>query len=135
MKTVISLDSFGEVGAKAKALGEAANVASSNALYKGALIIVPAAQAKAPRSLKHRGGRKRSPLHLADTIVAQKVSGNGMAGVTVAGGANGPTYYWKYLEYGTVKMAARPFFRPAALEKADEVSKVVQESLKEELGL
>ena len=26
----------------------------------------------------------------------------------------GDAFYWKYLEYGTVKMAARPFLRPAA---------------------
>ena len=102
MKTVLSLDSFGEVGAKAKALGDAANVAAANALYKGAQAIVPAAQAKAPRSLVHRTGRKRSPLHLADRIVAVKVDGTGVAGVTVDGGPNGTSFYWKYLEYGTV---------------------------------
>ena len=135
MKTVLSLDSFGEVGAKAKALGDAANVAAANALLKGAQAIVPAAQAKAPRSLVHRTGRKRSPLHLADRIVAAKMDGTGVAGVTVDGGPNGTSFYWKYLEYGTVKLAARPFFRPAALEKADEVSRIVQESLKDELGL
>ena len=58
-----------------------------------------------------------------------------MAGVTVAGGANGPSYYWKYLEHGTVKMAARPFFAPALEEKAVEVHQAVADELKEKLGL
>jgi HK97 gp10 family phage protein len=29
-------------------------------------------------------------------------------------GVQAPSYYWKFLEYGTVRMGARPFMRPAA---------------------
>lgn len=32
----------------------------------------------------------------------------------VVGVDNAEAYYWKFLEYGTVKMSARPMFRPAA---------------------
>ena len=131
--SVLNLESFGEVGKQAKALGDDAKGAISSALYKGAQMLVPTVKAKAPRSLKHRTGGKLSPLHLADTITADKALS--MAGVTVAGGANGPSYYWKYLEHGTVKMAARPFFAPALEEKAEEVHQTVADELKEKLGL
>lgn len=38
-------------------------------------------------------------------------------------GANSPTdpFYWRFLEFGTRKMAARPFLRPAAETKGQEV--------------
>ena len=32
----------------------------------------------------------------------------------VMGTADPQAFYWKFLEYGTVRMAARPFLRPAA---------------------
>lgn len=36
-------------------------------------------------------------------------------------------YYWRFLEFGTVKMSARPFLRPAAKSKGEEaVSKFMQ---------
>ena len=54
---------------------------------------------------------------------------------TVAGGAKGPSFYWKYLEHGTAKMPARPFFAPALEEKAEEVHQAVADELKEKLGL
>lgn len=129
----LDMRSFGEIGKQAHALGDDARAAISAALYKGAQALVPAVKAKAPRSLKHRTGGKRSPLHLTDTITADKVLG--MAGVTVAGGANGPSFYWKHLEHGTVKMPAKPFFAPALEEKAEEVHQAVAEELKEKLGL
>lgn len=38
------------------------------------------------------------------------------------GGAKNPNdpYYWRFLEFGTRKMAARPFLRPAATSKGPE---------------
>jgi len=38
-----------------------------------------------------------------------------------------PAFYWKFLEYGTVKMAAQPFMRPAAeAVEADHESRLVR---------
>lgn len=36
-------------------------------------------------------------------------------------GANGPTPHWRLLEFGTEKMAARPFMRPAMENNIDRV--------------
>lgn len=49
---------------------------------------------------------------LAKGYVVAKVGirGGAKKGGTAAGG---DTYYWRFLEFGTAKMAARPFLRPA----------------------
>jgi HK97 gp10 family phage protein len=48
---------------------------------------------------------------LLQAIEAQVAVKTGLTGrVTIGAEA----FYWKFLEYGTVKMAARPFIRPAA---------------------
>jgi len=69
--------------------------------------------------------------------------------IGVAGGAKsqldndenkgGDTYYWRYLEFGTSKMAARPFMRPALESSKDavmdeffnEMTKVIDRALKD----
>jgi HK97 gp10 family phage protein len=96
---------------------------------------VPAAQAKAPRSLVHRRAGSARRCTWRDGSSRSRWTKNGRGRRHGGRRAETAVLYWKYLEYGTVKLAARPFFRPAALEKADEVSKIVQESLKDELGL
>ena len=37
------------------------------------------------------------------------------------------SFYWKFLEYGTVKMAAKPFVRPAAEAEADTFEKRIRD--------
>lgn len=41
------------------------------------------------------------------------------------------SFYWKFLEYGTVKMGARPFMRPAAEAVADDHGKRLIRALAE----
>lgn len=134
MGVYIGLEQVGEVGKQAAALGDAAKSAISSALLKGAQVIRPAAQAKAPRSAVHAMRRGVSPKHLGDVIIAAK-AGARSAGLTVEGGANGPSYYWKYLEHGTVKMRAQSFMAPAAEEKESEAVEAIAAELKSKLGL
>ena len=56
--SALDLESFGEVGNQAKALGDAAKGAISSALYKGAQVLVPAVKAKAPAQPQTPDGRK-----------------------------------------------------------------------------
>lgn len=44
---------------------------------------------------------------------------------------DGWTYYWKFLEFGTYKMAARPFLSPAGEAKGPEAAKVIAENIRE----
>lgn len=45
---------------------------------------------------------------------------NGGVGITDGSGSSGrsPAVYWRFVEFGTVRMPAQPFFRPAADEEA-----------------
>ena len=43
-----------------------------------------------------------------------KISARNVLKGKVVGVEKGDAYYWKFLEYGTVKMEATPMFRPAA---------------------
>jgi HK97 gp10 family phage protein len=44
-------------------------------------------------------------------------TGDGLSGG--AGLHSNAAFYWRFIEYGTVKMPARPFFRPAAEMERD----------------
>lgn len=46
----------------------------------------------------------------------------GRVGKDYEGGGN--VYYWRFVEFGTSKMAARPFMRPALSENVDKVTNV-----------
>lgn len=48
---------------------------------------------------------------LKSTIEASRVVGGLTGGVGIASSAG---FYWRFVEFGTVRMPARPFFRPAA---------------------
>jgi HK97 gp10 family phage protein len=44
-----------------------------------------------------------------------------------------PEYYWKFLEYGTVKMAAKPFINPALDAKKEEAVRIMNEEVGQQL--
>lgn len=66
------------------------------------------ASAKAPRSVDGSHGHR--PGFLASHVTWQRRPRSLSAVVGVLKEA----FYWKYVEYGTRKMSARPFLRPAA---------------------
>lgn len=133
MAIQITIEQLGEVGRQAAALGKEAQAAIGAALLKGVKVMEPAARAKAPRAAVHARRRGISPKHLGDVIISAKAT-NRVAGLTVEGGANGPSYYWKYVEHGTVKMRAQPYMAPAAEEKENEAIEAVARELKSKLG-
>ena len=66
------------------------------------------------------------------------LSGKRMAAFKAGGGtkgANNPDdpYYWKWVEYGTKKMAARPFLRPAFEAKKFEAIRLFEAYMKKRL--
>jgi HK97 gp10 family phage protein len=44
-----------------------------------------------------------------------------------------PTFYWKFVEFGTVKMQARPFLRPAFEQTKQVAAETIRTRLKQEL--
>lgn len=51
----------------------------------------------------------------------------------VAGIDNPHAFHWKFVEYGTVRMAARPFWRPAAEGMADDHHRRLMQALEKTL--
>jgi len=131
----LRLEGLGALAKQAAALGQDAKKAVNSALLKGARIITAEAKVRAPRTEGHPTTRGRSPRHLADVLTATKITAKNVSGVTVEGGANGPSYYWKYVEYGTVKQNAQKFINESAAAKEAEVLDAVAAELKSELGL
>ena len=135
MSTQISIEQIGEVGRQAAALGEEATPAINAALLAGAKIIASEARTRIPRYPKHRTDHGRSAQHLADVVKAEIITKRRIAGVTVDGGFNGPSYYVKFVEHGTVKMKARKYIAKSAEAREAEVIETVAAKLKEKLGL
>lgn len=142
----------------AKALGQVTAKLETKilraAVYAGSKVIADDAKSRAPVLAFPDPRRKSGTLKNAIRIRSTKLTrGQVMGGVQVrsltAGqitkwkqktghsGADNPNdpFYARFVEFGTAKMAARPFMRPALSSKAqaaiDEVGKVVGQRLDE----
>lgn len=78
-----------------------------------------------------QGAAERAPVgatgRLKESIEHQPRPQSVMSVVGVRQGFMTYPYYWKFLEYGTVKMGARPMFRPAAMAvEADHQARLEQ---------
>lgn len=104
-----------------------ASAAGSNLLKSvmpGALIVRDSARAKAVRS-----ANPKKVGHLADKIMV-KTAKRKRTRVDVLVGPSSDHFYGLFLEYGTVKMAARPFLRPALDENSGQVQGVIGSELR-----
>lgn len=106
-----------ELLANLERIGRNVEQAKKQALNEGAEIIKESAKQKCPRSTQ-RGS------HLADNIiisdVKQGVDGKPYVEIGPQKSSNDEFFYGKFLEFGTVKMNAKPFMEPAFLEKRRE---------------
>ena len=91
------------------------------ALKKGAGIIRDEIEARTPV----RTG------NLKDNIVIGEVKGQGSKQYVDVGPSKGQGFYGKYLELGTVKMAAKPFIEPSFLAKRAEVKETMKGVIRE----
>lgn len=101
----------------------------NKAIRAGAAVIQNAVSRHAPRSdLNHE--------HLADNIIVSKVKTIDGVKVVLIGpqkGDNSRFFYGKFLEWGTLKMSARPFMGPGAAEARRPAIEATKEVLKEAL--
>lgn len=122
------------------------------AMRKAANVVRDAAKANAARL-----DRPETPNRIADNVAVQfaakrlKQTGDVMFRVGVRGGARqysntrenrssgrfgktyatgGSTFYWRFLEFGTSKMPARPFLRPALEHNVEKATTVAVTELK-----
>ena len=96
-----------EANAALKKLPEFAKVRAQTVQDVTAFRVAAIAKTKVRRSALDK------LLHLQDAITWASRPRSVSSVVGVPSGQGSP-FYWKFLEYGTVKMGARPMFRPAA---------------------
>lgn len=113
-----------ELAAKLKKLQEDARVELENAVADGANVIRD--RARHTSSFEDQSGLLRDSIVTARRKDAE--SGNVAFVVTVKGPA---ARYGRMLEFGTSKMKARPFLRPAADTGQAEAGRVVAEKAKQ----
>jgi HK97 gp10 family phage protein len=84
-----------------------------------------ASEVRTKRALFSTWGHQHIGGRLRDSIRAQKpvISESGAEAWVIAGGEQAP--YARYQEFGTVKMRAHPFMRPAAEESREDVAALV----------
>lgn len=132
----VSVENYDVIVKQARALGNDARQAVNKALLAGAEVIRGEATQRIPRYTKHRADHGRSGKHLADALATEAVTDRQVAGVTVEGGfQNGPSYYVKFVEYGTTKMGKREYIQKSAEAREQQVMETVASELKSNLGL
>ena len=128
----VRIDGLKDLGTRVKNMGKDARAAAGQALRKGAEIIREEAHVRAPRSAHgHPATQGRTAKHLADQLTTSVSA----TGVTVVGGVNGPSYYWKFLEYGTKRIKERVFIRESAEVRGDEAMETVKREIETRLGI
>jgi HK97 gp10 family phage protein len=108
-----TLEGFEATKRAIAAVPEAAKALAADAVAKSTFAVEQAARARAPRGLT---GRLRAAITSKATATAGRV---GIAPGFGISGRPGPEVYWRFVEYGTVRMPARPMFRPAAEQERD----------------
>ncbi|QPA31625.1 HK97-gp10 family putative phage morphogenesis protein [Thermaerobacillus caldiproteolyticus] len=102
-------------------VGSEAERVKKDALLAGAEVVQQAASEKAPRDT----GK------LAENIVISDIKEDG----TVDIGPDRDRFYGLFLEFGTSKMAARPFLQPAFEENKEQVQQKMADVIRREMGL
>lgn len=132
----VRIDGLKDLGTRVKNMGQEARGAAGQALRKGAEIIREEAHTRAPRSKNgHLATQGRTSKHLADQLTSSVSASKYTAGVTVVGGVNGPSYYWKFLEYGTKRIRERAFIRESADARGEEAMETVKKEIENRLGI
>ena len=147
MANEFQIQGLDAVLAKMRALGPGLSAKGARtAMRKAANVVRDAAKANAAKL-----DDPSTPNRIADNVAVQfasktlKRTGDIMFRVGVRGGARqysntsenrgksrvgksyatgGSTFYWRFLEFGTSKMAARPFMRPALSENVGKAAEV-----------
>ena len=108
-------------------MGRKGSTLENKALLAGAEVINKEVVKNAPE----RTGHAKKYLKVSKV---SKEKGIKVVKVGISKGDNSEAFYLKFHEYGTSKMAARPFMRPAFERKRKEALEKTYEVIKEGLG-
>ncbi len=128
---------FSKIAAKLDRITHAAEKATRPAAQSGAQIFYDEVRARVPVSAKpHKSGKKTyNPGTLRRAVYqafAERESGDGKAMYRVSWNKT-HAFYGRFVEFGTSKMAAKPFLRPAYDAARAKALKAVQERMAAEV--
>lgn len=149
----VKIEGLKELGKAMQDLGrKASNRIAVKAMRQGGAIVRDKARANAPVLQEKVPHRKAGTLRKAiksrtkvksggrtETVIWVKgLTGNQISkfkGKTGKGGRDNPNdpYYWRFVEFGTSKMPAKPFLRPAFEQTKDQASSAIIRKLREEI--
>lgn len=109
-------------------MGRKGSILENKALLAGAEVINKEIVKNAPE----RTGHAKKFLKISKV---SKEKGMKVVKVGISKGDNSEAFYLKFHEYGTSKMVARPFMRPAFERKRKEALEATHKVIKEGLGL
>ena len=139
----------------AKALRELPDRVANNGLrvsvYAGAKVIRDEARMRAPKAAEVLGPNQPPPGTLKRSVIMKHIrelSGGGRQTFYVLvrhgkkyrnqgkrGNLSQDAWYWRFLEFGTRKMAARPFLRPALESRRREAVDAIKQRLSERIEI
>lgn len=140
----IHVEGLRELGeAMRKLSADINNKISRAAVNAAAQVVKKSAIARAPQSDEpHQLGRRKDqiaqPGNLKRNIIVKRLP-KGETGLTqeyIVGVRHGSgrvpkdAFYWRFIEFGTVKEPARPFLRPALAENVGKATEKMREVLK-----
>lgn len=125
-----------------KALKQAADVVAGEAKRRASLLDNPESPENIAKNIVVRkAGKRQTPPNAIKYRIG--VSGGGKesdgeekvtrSGKVKKGPAGGDTWYWRFIEFGTIKVSARPFMRPSMAAKEQEAAARFISSFKAEL--
>ncbi len=135
----------------AKALRELPDRVAKNglrvAVYSGAKVILDEARLRAPKAAESLGPRQPPPGTLRRSVIMKHIPelssltrqtffvtvrhGKKYRKQGKKGNLSQDAWYWRFVEFGTSKMRARPFLRPALEAKRREAVQAMKERLRE----
>jgi HK97 gp10 family phage protein len=120
-------------------------------VYAGAKVIRDEARARAPKAAQSLGPKQPPPGTLKRSVIMKHVrelSGGGRQTFYVLvrhgkkyrnqgkrGNLSQDAWYWRFLEFGTRKMGARPFLRPALESRRREAVSAIKDRLAQRIEI
>ncbi|OBX00440.1 hypothetical protein QV05_07570 [Gallibacterium genomosp. 1] len=153
MASTVKVEGLRALSAAMKELGrKASNRIAVKAMRKGGAIVRDKARNNAP-TLKEKVAHRRAGTLKKAIQSKTKVGRNGKTNTYIGvkklsgkqiekfkakaqkGGAYNPNdpYYWRFVEFGTSKMPARPFLRTAFEQTKDQAANAIITTLREEI--
>jgi HK97 gp10 family phage protein len=151
-RETVKVEGLAELG---KALRELPGRVARNGLrasvYAGAKVVRDEARAQAPKAAQSLGANQPPPGTLKRSVIMKHIPelssltrqtffvtvrhGKKYRKQGKKGNLSQDAWYWRFVEFGTRKMSARPFLRPALETKRREAVQAIKERLQQRVAL